>query len=207
MTRKIDLIGERFGELVVIAAAHSDRYGHAMWWCRCSCSKERPVSTTNLRTRHTTSCGHMKQFRLRDYVLQNGPTNVKYADPLVKIRNAVISSYKGGATSRGLAWELTQEQALALFASDCYFCGSPPTNLKKRCSGDGKFEFPFWYNGIDRLDSTQGYYPANVVSCCKVCNRAKSDMPYAGFCAWLARVAFHNQGQGRCVSGACEVKL
>jgi hypothetical protein len=44
------------------------------------------------------------------------------------------------------------------------------------------------YGGIDRKDNTIGYVVGNVVPCCIVCNRAKMDLPYEAFLAWLGRV-------------------
>ena len=43
------------------------------------------------------------------------------------------------------------------------------------------------YNGIDRVDSTVGYEPYNVVSACKVCNKCKSSMSYDEFLAFLIK--------------------
>lgn len=188
MSKRIELEGKVFGELTVVRPASKDLYGHSRWVCLCSCGKECTVSTTNLRTKHSTSCGHLKRFRLRDYVRANGPTNVKHADPMTKMHNSVLRSYRYGATSRGLDWNLTREQALQMILGNCHFCGSPPNNLKKRCSG-GSTERPFLYNGLDRLDSAQGYYPENVVTCCRICNRAKSDLPLPEFREWLSRIA------------------
>ena len=68
----------------------------------------------------------------------------------------------------------------------------------------------FTYNGIDRVDNALGYTTGNVVPCCKQCNHAKSDMPYADFMAWIARLTeyhwFHPEHdafsppQGRCLA-------
>jgi hypothetical protein len=41
------------------------------------------------------------------------------------------------------------------------------------------------YNGIDRLNKNKGYIIQNCVSCCKICNRAKSDMTYNKWLKYL----------------------
>jgi hypothetical protein len=43
------------------------------------------------------------------------------------------------------------------------------------------------YNGIDRKNNRLGYFSANVVSCCVVCNKAKRTMPYEEFVAYLIK--------------------
>ena len=45
----------------------------------------------------------------------------------------------------------------------------------------------FKYNGIDRLDNTIGYEPDNCYTCCKLCNRAKSDLTQEEFTSWISR--------------------
>ena len=60
-SKKLDLTGQVFGELMVIspAAARNDKY--TRWICKCSCGKEVEVRTDYLTSKHTTSCGHIKK--------------------------------------------------------------------------------------------------------------------------------------------------
>lgn len=39
-------------------------------------------------------------------------------------------------------------------------------------------------HGVDRIDSSKGYMLGNIVTCCKRCNAAKSDMPLS---EWIER--------------------
>ena len=59
--KKIDLIGQRFGMLTVIAEAEPSKQGKPQWKCRCDCGNERTVLGQNLRRGHTISCGCSKQ--------------------------------------------------------------------------------------------------------------------------------------------------
>ena len=52
-----DLIGQRFGMLVVIAQAESNAAGQRRWVCRCDCGKEHTVTGSNLMRGTTVSCG------------------------------------------------------------------------------------------------------------------------------------------------------
>ena len=42
----------------ILAAARNDKY--TRWICKCSCGKEVEVRTDYLTSKHTTSCGHIK---------------------------------------------------------------------------------------------------------------------------------------------------
>ncbi len=51
-----DLIGQRFGRLVVIERA--ENHGNRICWlCRCDCGREKIVRMTSLRIGDTSSCG------------------------------------------------------------------------------------------------------------------------------------------------------
>ena len=91
-------------------------------------------------------------------------------------RNDALGSYKRQARSRGLAWELTDGDFDRLTSSDCYHCGTPPANVKRRKKYEGS---EFVYSGIDRLDNTLGYTRENSAACCFDCNRYKLDLPYS----------------------------
>ena len=51
---KLDLLGKRFGRLVVVESVPG------RWCCLCDCGKYRDTTGTNLRTGNTTSCGCRK---------------------------------------------------------------------------------------------------------------------------------------------------
>jgi hypothetical protein len=142
------------------------------WLCRCDCGAE---IVTHLRGRK--SCGCARRQPLKGYL------------PGRAARNRVFDGYRRQAKYRGLVWALTGEDFDRLTAQDCYYCGQPPSMVKR----SGRYEgCGFVYNGIDRMDNTLGYTAGNVVPCCAVCNHAKMDMPYADFMAWIARLTMHH---------------
>lgn len=55
-TKKLDLTGQRYGELTVLRPADNVG-GRTAWLCRCSCGRETVVKTCHLRNGHTKSCG------------------------------------------------------------------------------------------------------------------------------------------------------
>ena len=68
----LDLVGQRFGHLTVVAPVQKD--GHRVWLCRCDCGNETISSTSNLRDKRTKvrSCGCMKAASLMAAVLKHG---------------------------------------------------------------------------------------------------------------------------------------
>lgn len=65
-----DLIGQRFGRLVVVAdnGTEKRKTGDLIrtWLCKCDCSNETVVTTDKLKSGHTTSCGCMKGGKPKD---------------------------------------------------------------------------------------------------------------------------------------------
>ena len=69
-----------------------------------------------------------------------------------------IKHIQKGANERGYKYALTEEQAEALLRGVCEYCGH---------KNDDSF------NGIDRMDNSQGYVAGNCVSACSTCNYLK----------------------------------
>jgi hypothetical protein len=66
MTRRvIDLTGQRFGRLLVVAFAGLDATKQARWLVRCDCGHERTVLGEHLRRGYTTSCGCLRREHAR----------------------------------------------------------------------------------------------------------------------------------------------
>lgn len=55
--RNIDLVGHRFGRLIVLSRSTTS----AKWVCRCDCGNLVEVTTTHLKTGHTKSCGCLQK--------------------------------------------------------------------------------------------------------------------------------------------------
>lgn len=57
MRTLIDLTGVRYGRLMVIERAGSDKYHNSLWFCKCDCGKNTTVPTGSLKRGLTKSCG------------------------------------------------------------------------------------------------------------------------------------------------------
>ena len=57
MPKKIEMVGKRFGYLVVLEQVEDAKCGQKRWKCMCDCGKETIAYGQSLRSGHTSSCG------------------------------------------------------------------------------------------------------------------------------------------------------
>lgn len=57
VSHAIDLKGQRFGMLVVKRRAGTNKHRKALWRCKCDCGKLTTVSSVDLKSGNTKSCG------------------------------------------------------------------------------------------------------------------------------------------------------
>lgn len=134
------------------------------------------------------TCGDILITRIDNILKKKGCCCTTNRGEVLKLNESnraiciAYSTYKNKAISRGYSWELSIKDFYNLITKNCHYCGSTSTN--KVIFRDQSFE----YNGIDRVDNTCGYSVINCVSCCKDCNRAKSDMTLQEFKEWSNRL-------------------
>jgi 5-methylcytosine-specific restriction endonuclease McrA len=97
----------------------------------------------------------------------------------LRLSRAVNSIRKCGYR-RGIEWGLNNLQAARMLLAECYYCGHVPDI-------DNQDYNP--YNGIDRLDSSEGYVPGNVVTACRRCNVAKHILSHTQFLTLVKAIA------------------
>lgn len=178
-----EVLKTRKGKLtdwIFISESHSNpntgrRYVNA----RCKCGKEKVICLNNVRCGNSTCCG-LSPCR--------GVERDKDAEVGYK---AILYVYKKHAKDRGFTFDLDYNYFKELTKGNCHYCGIQPIQvyqLKNPRTGKIRSGIPINYNGIDRVDSTKGYFNDNVVTCCKVCNRAKSNLSLDDFKDWISRV-------------------
>lgn len=163
-----DITGTVIGTMTAI-----ERSGDG-WLCRCLCGNERVIekkALTQLR-----SCGRRCPYKQK--ATPRLPEEESSA-------NRLEASYRCRANSRKQEYALCREDFRALISGSCHYCGSPPSrrNVGGGCYGE--------FNGVDRIDSSIGYIIENSVTCCKICNTAKMDMPAKEFEAWIIAASKH----------------
>lgn len=110
----------------------------------------------------------------------------------------LIKKYITNAKKRNLEWSLSEDEALELFSSDCYYCGVYPSQEfnyynSEKYTKETYLKNTTFYNGIDRIDNNKGYFLMNCVPCCKKCNYAKRDMSIEEFEEWIDQLIKHRK--------------
>lgn len=144
MTKKLDLLGQRFTRWIVIAPAAADRHGRTRWLCRCDCGTERAVDAVNLRKGLSPSCGCKKKDNNRERLTTHGLSKTRlhriWANMIQRCHSEQNPSYPryGG---RGISVCNEWRYSFEAFIRDM---GHPPEG-----------------QSIDRVDNNRGYEPGN----------------------------------------------
>lgn len=163
------LIGVRFGRLIVESLHCSG--SNTKYNVVCDCGSKTLVYKRALTSGSTKSCGCLK---IEMYLNKGKETSFKN----------VLSNYKRNAKLRGYNFDLTVDQFKELTKQNCYYCNQEPIQKRKTT----KYQVDYIYNGIDRKDNTVGYNIDNCVTCCQICNTAKSDLTLDQFYSWIKRL-------------------
>lgn len=164
----IDLMGQRFGKLVVIEFAGTNSHTgrkvkRARWVCRCDCGNIKTVDSFVLRRGKVIGCGQCRS-KIRN---QHGSYDLRTYDSSF---NEFFRTVKVSAKQRNLVFELTEQDVRKISKQDCVYCGCTPHKSKRVRN---RFGSNYIYNGIDRVDNSKGYIMDNCVPCCEICNRMK----------------------------------
>lgn len=194
-----DLTGQRFGILTVEELTQEVHAGRPVFICRCDCGHSIKATGAHLigsavPLTHCGCKGITKSKKIRPGSLGIGAYNSisrTKNNPNMAF-NALYANYRQGATSRGLQWQLSEGEFLALIQGDCTYCGAKPAQVNVR----GVHSIT--YNGVDRTDSNRGYSTENCVPCCGVCNVAKLDHSVDEFLEWVERVHNHQEKVRSC---------
>lgn len=156
MKRKKDIIGQRFGKLLVIKKLDLNALTRSRYLCICDCGREKELGGDYLPYGRALSCGCGRPHKAKD----NGLT-------------IVFNTYRKHARVRNLGFTLTKDIFRDLIMKECFYCEkieSCRTAIQRSKFLGDRF---FLHNGVDRLDNTKGYTIENSVPCCKLCNHMK----------------------------------
>ncbi len=77
MSKSIDLTGQIFGRLTVIKKVGLSKNKFVLWLCKCACGNKIIVTSNNLRTGNTQSCGCLATELRRKNLLKHGLRNTR----------------------------------------------------------------------------------------------------------------------------------
>ena len=69
---KINLEGMKFNRLTVIGPAGTDGRQHRLWECKCDCGRTTVVSSVDLVTGNTKSCGCLGKNYAKRNLMEGG---------------------------------------------------------------------------------------------------------------------------------------
>lgn len=145
--RALDLVGERFGRLVVVARQGSTKQGRARWECSCDCGTVTTVTANSLRRGHTKSCGCLYREVL-------GKSNITHGMSYPVGRNPTYRSWKGMR-------ERCRNKNNASYA----YYGGRGIRVCQRWDDFGAFLHDMGPTpqgmSLERIDNNKGYEPGN----------------------------------------------
>jgi len=176
---KLDIVGQKFNRWTIIEELPIKRQRSILYRAKCDCGNEKIISGSQAKNGYSKSCGCLRKEEVfKSNSLPEGEAALK----------KLLTSYKGGARKRGYSWELNDEAAINLFNKNCYYCNTEPSQIFPSIGDRHKFNGTIIYNGIDRINNSDGYTKGNVVSCCETCNRMKMALSEEFFIAHIKKI-------------------
>ena len=144
MGKRLELVGQKFGRLMVEKFSRKSKYGYSLWQTRCDCGAEKTVSGSHLKSGHTKSCGCVRKEITSKRYFKHGMTQSPiyniWSNMKCRCLNRNDAQYKdyGG---RGILICKAWLDSFETFLSDM---GEKPEGLS-----------------IDRIDNNGNYEPNN----------------------------------------------
>jgi hypothetical protein len=177
-----NLENQKFGKWLVIGKYPVRKNkNNVVWLCRCECGGEYEVRASELKRGGSKQCRKCSGKEKR--------SKAKFGN---SAKGALLHSYKMAARRRNLTWEISDELFFELTQKFCYYCGKLPNETPITIFTRRNCPEIYVYNGIDRVDNTEGYLDSNIVTCCKICNLSKNDLSYNEFLEWIERIKKHD---------------
>jgi hypothetical protein len=109
------------------------------------------------------------------------------------LKKYLFNQYVRGAKMRHHEFNLNYDEFVEIITKDCYYCGNPPkkSSSKILINRGHVNEPPFYYNGIDRIDSKLNYESKNVIPCCPMCNYMKNTVGQEDFINQIKKIYNH----------------
>jgi len=196
MTKKIDLVGQIFGNLKVVEFSHIHKSpcGHSIsyWKCECKCGNIRVAGIGDLRRKDrygTMSCGCLGKEMRRQLAIKRTKSNNKNWCGEGDMSGSHICQIKSNAASKNREYNLPSGYLWDLFIKQNRIC--PITGIELSFDTSNKKR-----NGnasLDRIESSKGYVVGNVQWVHKDINFMKQEYSQDYFIRMCQKVAAYNE--------------
>lgn len=170
MGKHVDLVGQTFGRLMVIAKhPELNKHGSVLWQCQCSCDARTVVlkNTGDLRSGNTTSCGCARRENtgkmFRKHGLHGTPEYSVWKSIIKRCTNPNFKQYNdyGG---RGISICDRWRNSFEAFLEDMGPRPSAQHSIERRDNDKGYYkENCFWATKTEQANNTRAnvYYELN----------------------------------------------
>jgi len=146
MSKKIDMMGQKYGRWTVIGKADRSKSGRTCWKCKCECGNESIVSGEVLRRGKSRSCGCLKVELANTFHFTHGMINTRTYKTWESMKNRCVNKKSPGYKNyggRGIIVCVEWQNSFETFYQDM---GEKPKGMT-----------------IERIDNDLGYFKEN---CC-----------------------------------------
>lgn len=168
--KKVPDIGDKVNRWTVLGVEVRNGYKYAVTVCECG--NDGLVHMDDLisdRSKGCIDCGHNAARKTREELERS-------------CLERVMKAYVNNSSAKGREFDIPEDVFFRMIKSNCFYSGHPPMSISRPYPGS---PISVLYNGIDRIDNSDGYTVDNTVTCCQVCNRGKRAMPYDQWIDWV----------------------
>lgn len=161
MSKIKELSNQKFNSWQVLNEYQINKHGKALWLCICDCGIKKHVLGSDLTSGKSKRCHAC------------GTIEANKEKRLVPLTDTFWGKIRDGAKKRNLDFNLTKEEAYALFLAQngkCKFTGLELTFNSSTVKTDGTAS-------LDRINSKLGYSIDNIQWVHKKINQIKMDLP------------------------------
>lgn len=150
MVQALDLLGQKYGRLLVVERVTSNAHGQATWRCVCDCGRTAMVVASKLKLNKTQSCGCIKREKTTARNYKHG------------------ASYRDARTKEYLAWKGMKRRCFNKSCKSYQWYGAKGIGVHEAWVNDFP-QFladvgaaPSTKHELDRINPCFGYTPSNV---------------------------------------------
>lgn len=196
---KTDLKGQKFNRLLVIKEGENlvSPCGtkRAKWECLCDCGNVSYVTTTELRSGHTKSCGCWSREQARK-AMTGQRYYVKRRLGTKNVKKSYFDRVRKGAIERNLEFNISIEDMQSLLEKQNFKCaltGDDITmSLENSAFRIAKGIAIHNTASLDRIDSSKGYTLENIQWVHKEINLIKQNLKEQDLLVWCKKLINYN---------------